>query len=266
MDVGRLVRLFAIVLCLADFVPLCRAQLEHSEYNPAAPHERSKPNDGFIDFTLGRINPADRDYGQCLGEARGILFEETVKSGYFWSNLIALSLLGCLFIIVVYQHGVKAKRERTVSDILAQYEQALTRSNLLVEEAVKRNRNLAGSLAAMKQSAARPLAPPAETVDRVPYRPTRSHTSSVHGRTETVSKGNDPKPPEERSANAAMPTLPSSLISLFKPEVELVTKVNALEQQLGHSHEMEKQLRRQLSETGRKLQAEQEKNRSLKGA
>jgi hypothetical protein len=49
---------------------------------------------------------------------------------------------------------------------------------------------------------------------------------------------------------------------LFKPEVELVTRVNSLEQQLGRSHETEKHLRRQLNEAGRKLQAEQERNRS----
>jgi hypothetical protein len=265
MDVSRTLSA-AVALYLVMSAASSVAQASRPSYDPAAQRPSSKGRESFVEFTLKRINPSDTDYGQCLGEARSILLDETVKSGYFWSNLIALGLLGCLFIIVVYQHGIQTKRERTVSEILAQYEQALMRSNLLVEEAVKRNRNLAESLATMKQSAARPLAPPAEAVDRAPYRPTRSHTSSVHGRTETVSKGNDPKPPAERPATAAMPTLPSSQISLFKPEVELVTKVNALEQQLGHSHEMQKQLRRQLNETGRKLQAEQEKNRSLKGA
>ena len=266
MDVGHSLRLFATVLCFAAFVPLCRAQLEHSKYNPAPQHQRSKPNDGFIEFTLGRINPADKDYGQCLVESRGILFDETVKTGYFWSNLIALVLLGCLFIIVVYQHRIQTKREWAVSEILVQYEQALVRSNQQVEEAAKRNRSLVESLAAWKQSAARPLAVPAETLDRVPYRPGRSHAASIPKRTETVSKGDALNPTIEHPANAGAPPCSSGQIALFKPEVELVTKVNALEQQLGRSHETEKQLRRQLNETGRKLQAEQEKNRSLKGA
>ena len=43
-------------------------------------------------------------------------------------------------------------------------------------------------------------------------------------------------------------------------------KVNALEQQLTRAEEQQKELRRQLNESGRKLQAEQEKNRALKGA
>ena len=42
-------------------------------------------------------------------------------------------------------------------------------------------------------------------------------------------------------------------------------KVNALEQQLARAEEQQKELRRRI-ESGRKLQAEQEKNRALKGA
>jgi hypothetical protein len=55
-------------------------------------------------------------------------------------------------------------------------------------------------------------------------------------------------------------------MGLFKPEVDLILKVNSLEQQLGRSQEQEKQLRRQLSQADLRLQAEQQKNRTLKGA
>jgi hypothetical protein len=265
MDVSRTLPA-AVALYLVMSAAFSVAQASRPSYDPAAQRPVSKPRDSFVDFTLKRINPTDTDYGQCVGEARSIWLDETVKSGYFWSNLIAVALLGCLFIITVYQQRIQAKREWTVSEILAQYEQAVARSNQQVEEAAKRNRSLAESLAAWKQSAVRPLPPAADTVDRAPSRPTRSHTVSIRGRTETAPKGDDPKPPTERPATARVSTGPSGQIALFKPEVELVTKVNALEQQLGHSHEMEKQLRRQLNETGRKLQAEQEKNRSPKGA
>jgi hypothetical protein len=266
MDVRRTVVVAALALCVAMLTPFSVAQ-SRSGYDPEEPKSTSKPKDLFVDFTLKRINPADTDYGQCLSEGRRLLLDETLKNGYFWSNLIALALLGCLFITVVYQHRIQAKREWTMSEILAQFEQAAARSNQQVEEAAKKNRSLAESLAAWKQSAVRPLPPPADTVDRAPYRPTRSHTVSIRGRTETAPpKGDDPKPPAERPATAGVSTGSSGQIALFKPEVELVTKVNALEQQLGRSHDMEKQLRRQLNESGRKLQAEQEKNRSPKGA
>ena len=265
MDVRRTVVVAAVALSVATLAPFSVAQTR-SGYDPGGPTSTSKPKDGLVDFTLKRINPADTDYGQCLSEGRGLLLDETLKNGYFWSNLIALALLGCLFIIVVYQHRIQAKREWTISELLTQYEQAVARSNQQVEEAAKRNRSLVESLAAWKQSAVRSPPPAADTVDRTPYRPTRSHTVSIRGRTETAPKGDDPKAPTERPATAGESTGPSGQIALFKPEVELVTKVNALEQQLGRSHEVEKLLRRQLNETGRKLQAEQEKNRSPKGA
>jgi len=265
MDVSRTLPA-AVALYLVMSAAFSVAQASRPSYDPAAQRPVSKPRDSFVDFTLKRINPADTDYGQCLSEGRGLLLDETLKNGYFWSNLIALALLGCLFIIVVYQHRIQAKREWTMSEVLAQYEQAVARSNQQVEEAAKRNRSLVESLAAWKQSAVRSPPPAADTVDRTPYRPTRSHTVSIRGRTETAPKGDDPKAPTERPATAGESTGPSGQIALFKPEVELVTKVNALEQQLGRSHEVEKQLRRQLNETGRKLQAEQEKNRSPKGA
>lgn len=264
MDVSRTLPVAALALYLAMSAPFSVAQTTRSSYDPAGQRPASRARGSFVDFTLRRINLADKDYGQCLGEGRSILLNETVNNRYFWSNLIALSLLGCLFIIVVFQHRIQTKREWTMSEILAQYEQALARSNHEVEEGAKKNRNLAESLAAMKQSAARPLPLPADTADRVPYRPIRSQTACIRGHTATASKSADPKPQMDRPAATGAPTSPSGQIALFKPEVELVTKVNSLEQQLGRSHDMERQLRQQLNETGRKLQAEQEKNRSLK--
>ena len=57
----------------------------------------------------------------------------------------------------------------------------------------------------------------------------------------------------------------TSQIPLFKPEVDLIVKVNSLEQQLGRSQEQEKHLRRQLNQSELRLQTEQQKNRALKG-
>jgi hypothetical protein len=251
MDVSRTSRIAAIAFCFAAFVSLSSAQPGHPNYDPAAQQRPSEPRDSFVDFSLKRINRSDIDYGQCLDEGRTMLFEETVKNGYFWSNLTALSLLGCLFIIIVFQHRVQAKRERTAAEMLWQLEQSLARSN----------RALTESLAALKHST-QPLR--ADTLDRTPFRPTRSHTATTQVSATTAPKGNGAKPAVSRPAIAAPPN-PGGQIALFKPEVELVTKVNVLEQQLGHSHEQEKHLRRQLNETERRLQAEQERNRSLKG-
>lgn len=262
MDVRRTSRMAAIAFCFAVFVPLAFAQPSHSSYDPAAQQRPAKPGDSFVDFSLKRFNRSDKDYGQCLDEGRTMLLEETIKSGYFWSNLTALGLLGSLFIIIVYQHRIAAKREWTSAEMLGQLEQSLVRANAQVEEATKRNRALAECLAALKQTTAQSQP---DTVDRAASRPTRSHTASTQTNTTTAPKGNGARPVADRPAVATAAPNPVGQIALFKPEVELVTKVNVLEQQLGRSHELEKHLRRQLNETGRRLQAEQERNRSLKG-
>ena len=67
------------------------------------------------------------------------------------------------------------------------------------------------------------------------------------------------------SARAATATPSANQIGLFKPEVDLIMKVNSLEQQLGRSQDEAKLLRRQLNESDRRLQEEQQRNRSLKG-
>jgi hypothetical protein len=265
MDVRRTRRIVAVALSIALLSSFSVAQSGHSGYDPAVHQGSPKPQHGFVDFTLQRINPSDVDYGKCLSEGRTLLVEDSVEHGYFWSNVVALGLLGCLFIIIVYQHRIQARRDWTAAEMLGQFEQTLARANAQVEEAAKRNRVLTESLAALKQSTLQSQPPPGDTVDRTPFRPTRSHTASIQVSTTTAPKGDGAKPAVDRTAVATAAPSPGGQIALFKPEVELVTKVNVLEQQLGRSHELEKHLRRQLNETGKKLQAEQERNRSLKG-
>jgi hypothetical protein len=265
MDVSGTHRAAAVALFIALLSPFSVAQAGHSSYDPATHQGELRPRDSFVDATLKRINRSDADYGECLSESRTMLLDETVRNTYFWSNIVALGLLGCLFIIILYQQRIQTKRERTAAEMLGQFEQSLARSNAQVEEATKKNRALTESLAALKRSAQQAPPHPADTVDRTPARPIRSHTASIPVSATTAPKGNGAKPTADHASSVAAAPSPGSQIALFKPEVELVTKVNALEQQLGRSHEMEKVLRRQLNETGRKLQAEQERNRSLKG-
>jgi len=265
MDVRCISRVGTVALFIALLSPFLAAPSGHSSFDPAARQASSKPRDTFIDFMLKRINPSDADYGKCLREGRTLLLEDSVEHDYFWSNLVAFSLLGCLFIIIVFQHRIQTKRDWTAAKMIGQLEQSLARANAQVEEAMKKNRALTESFAALKQSSLQSQPLPADTLDRTPFRPTRSHTASIQVSTTTAPKGDGAKPAVDRTAVATAAPNPGGQIALFKPEVELVTKVNVLEQQLGRSHELEKHLRRQLNETGKKLQAEQERNRSLKG-
>jgi len=135
MDVSCTFRIGLAGLLLAMLPLVCFAQARPAG-DPVGQAPSSKPKDGFIDFALKSVNASDKDYGQCLDENRKILVDETVRNGYFWSNVIALGLLACLFIIIVYQHRVQTVREWTAAEVLMQYENGLSRANAQVDEAV----------------------------------------------------------------------------------------------------------------------------------
>src|SRR5882724_2133879 len=119
MDVNRPSRIAVAGLLLALISPLCCAQASRSSYDPMTQQRSSKPKDGFVDFTLRRINPCDIDYGQHLDEGRRMVLQESIESAYFWSNIASLGLLGFLFIIIIYQHRVQRRREWSAAEMLA---------------------------------------------------------------------------------------------------------------------------------------------------
>jgi hypothetical protein len=245
---------------------LCFAQARPSGDDSAVQAQSPRQKDGLVDFALKRINPTDKDYGQCLDEGRKLLIEETIRNGYFWSNVVALGLLACLFVIIVYQRTVQTHREWTTADMLAQHAHALSRANAHVEEATNRNRGLMEALAALRESALRSQAPPGEAQDRPALQTVSSRASSIPASQVATPKNGNAATALSRSARTATATPPANQIGLFKPEVDLVMKVNSLEQQLGRSQDEAKLLRRQLNESDRRLQEEQQRNRSLKGA
>ena len=269
MDVSRPSRIVVAGLFLAMLPSLCFAQARRSGYDPAAQAQSPRQKDGFVDFALKRINAADKDYGQCLDEGRKLLIEETMRNGYFWSNLVALGLLACLFVIIVYQRTVQTHREWTTADMLAQHAHALSRANAHVEEATSRNRGLMEALTALRESALRSQAPPGEAQDRPAVQTVSSRASSIPASQVATPKNGNATSAPSRSASAATATRPANQptnqIGLFKPDVDLIMKVNSLEQQLGRSQDEAKLLRRQLNESDRRFQEEQQRNRSLKG-
>jgi hypothetical protein len=266
MDVNRTSLVAIAGLYLAMLPLVCFAQERRPSYDPTGHAQSSKPKDGFVDFALKSINPADKDYGQCLDEGRKMLLQETVRNGYFWSNLVALGLLACLFVIIVFQHRVQTCREWAAAETLAQYEHSLSRANAQVEEATKRNRGLMEALSALRESALRPRSSIGEAQDRPAVETVGNGASSIPASQVASTKSSDTKSAPGRSARAATAAPAADQIGLFKPDVDLIMKVNSLEQQLGRSQDEAKLLRRQLNESDRRLQEEQQRNRSLKGA
>ena len=240
-------------------------QAQRQSYDPASRRPAGKPADGFVDFALQRINPSDKDYGQCIDEGRKLVLQETVESGYFWSNLVALGLLGGLFVILVYQHKRQTRREWIVAEVLQQYEHALARANAQVDEATKRNHDLVEALAGARESALRSPIALLERGEQEGNKGGPKHGAAAQPAEVTTARSGPMSAKTEAAKTGGNGAKPTSQIPLFKPEVDLIVKVNSLEQQLGRSQEQEKHLRRQLNQSEVRLQTEQQKNRVLKG-
>jgi hypothetical protein len=234
-------------------------------YDPASQRPAEKPADSFVDFALKRINPSDKNYGQCIDEGRKFVLEETIENGYFWSNIVALGLLACLFVIIAYQHKRQGRREWVVAEVLQQYEHALARANAQVDEATKRNHELTEALTGTRESALRSPIALLERGEKEGNKSSPKRSSAAQPAEVTTIKGSAVSATTETAKACGNGVKPTTQIPLFKPEVDLVVKVNSLEQQLGRSQEQEKHLRRQLSQSELRLQTEQQKNRALKG-
>ena len=265
MDVSRTSGIAVVGLFLAMVPLVCFSQGRRPTGDPAGQAQSSKAKDGLVDFALNSINASDKDYGQCLDESRKILVDETVRNGYFWSNVVALGLLLCLFVVIVYQHRVQTVREWTAAGVLAQYENSLSRANAEVEKATSRNRGLMDALTALRESALRSQSLPAEAQEHPAAETVGSRASSIPASHVASIKSSDAKAASARSTRAATATSLANQIGLFKPDVDLIMRVNSLEQQLGRSQDEAKLLRRQLNESDRRFQEEQQRNRGLKG-
>ncbi len=271
------------VVC-AILVLLLAPGLAQQASDSATSKRPTRQKEGLLDFALKHINSSDQDYGKCIDEGRKILLEETIENAYFWSNVISLGLLGCLFLIIIHQHKVQRRRELIAAESLAQYQHALARADVHIKDATGRNLALMEALSSSieRSFSNGPAAPQprksategGKTSAQNVGTPGNSSASvsvpgSTPGRSRQQSKSAVANAPvvasghSDGDANPAVPSASSAVTSGV--DVDLVAKINMMQQQLSGSQEREKQLRRQLNEAELRLQKEQQKNRSLKG-
>jgi hypothetical protein len=265
VDVKTTIRVIIVPLIVLASAPSSWPQAARSRYDPSANERPSKPRGGFVDFTLKRINPSDKDYGQMISAGRNLLLAETIENGYFWSNVVSLGLLGCLFILVVYQQKRLNRAEWKSAEIVAQYEYALKRANVQVADATKRNSEVIEVLVGLKEPTVCPQPARTNNNEAPVARQSRARPPDTPASTAESPRNGTNKAIKATVIPTTARTDAGAQIGLFKPDVDLITRVNSLEQLLARSKDRENELVRQLNEAGRKLEAEQDKNRSLKG-
>lgn len=244
MDV-RGIKSAAIVLVFLS--SLACAQPQPAKQNePSRPHVY-KRSETFLEYTLKQFNPSDKDYGSRWERWRTAVVEQTVKEGYFWSNLTALGLLGCLFLIIVCQRNNQHKREWAAADVLAQYEHALVRANAQILDLTSKNHDLASVMADDREHTAKAVTNSSSGSNNLAAG--TENDSSVRPRIEpsktALSKDS------RRHQDQIKPTETGKQIALFTPEVDLMMTVNSLKQQLAHSEQRNTLLQRRIVSAGR---------------
>jgi hypothetical protein len=195
------------------------------------------------------------------------LFDVTLANGYFWSNALAIGSLVCLFTVIVFQHQAHARQEEATAEILVEYEHALSRAIEQAEFAARNNRSLKESLAALRESSLRAPVAVSDSVERpTSPSPKKERPPSVPVVVQENSGNGSAKAARERPATTATAADKVDQVGLFTSDADLIMRINSLEQQLSQSQEDNKQLRRRITDSDRRLTAEQAKNRQLKGA
>lgn len=250
---------------LAILTPSGFSQAQASNYDPASQQRPAVRRDSFLDFTLARFNPENKDYGECLSEERAILLHETVNDGYFWSNVVALVLLCCFLGVILYQKTVLARREWSTTEVLTQFEQALGGCQAQLTLASQKNRELAEMLAVARELATRATPLPIPSADQTVSSPFTARSSTSKS-TASTTTGSSAAKAEERHQPALKSIQPTSQIRLFSADADLIMRVNSLEQQLANSQRDNQALRRRIANGRTSQSSDQHSNHQAKEA
>jgi hypothetical protein len=112
----------ALLVLLA--ATLATTQAQRSTYDPAAKNPQ-KQRGSFVDFVLNQINPANRDYGQEIEDARKAVIAKTIDNFLFWSNSCALVLLASAFLVITHQTKERKHRQLIAARFLTWYHNEL---------------------------------------------------------------------------------------------------------------------------------------------
>lgn len=76
--------------------------------------------EGFFDYTMGKVNPANKDYGTETQEMRDAFVSHSIDDVYFWSNAFTLTLLIGVTTFVFLHLRATDKKEVICAALIAQ--------------------------------------------------------------------------------------------------------------------------------------------------
>lgn len=225
----------------------------------SAPHQPGRRSQGFLDYTLGKINPNDKNYGLDAEAIRAEAVHDTIDDLYFWSNLVTLSLLAIVTVLRFLELRSAEKKEVICAMLLtqlwngrvsdqAEIERRTNQYNALVEQGnleVERKLMSNSQASDARESSSSKIKRTVEKLER------RS----------APAQSPDPSKPsvDPRSQSVVTPAIPSGSTDLHQ-------KTLLLERQIEAMRNTEHNLKERLNQTTFHLEQERQRNAALKGA
>ena len=231
---------------------------DHAVAASASQHAAHKPQ-GFADYTLGKINPNDADYGASLDAARGTAVMHTIDDLYFWSNVVAITLLSGVTAVFLFHLRAADKKEIIASTLIAQLWNGRVSDRIEIERRTEQYNALVDQHNAVVE---RELMARAREADR--------ETQPASDLNRTVGKITD----GSRQENRVVPQTPfEPMISGEKDTAatggdlgRLQQEKLLLERRVEAMRNTEQNLKERLNQTTSLLDQERRRNQTLKGA
>ena len=227
---------------------------QHSKYDPL-PRKPATQSSGFVDSTLGLINPENTDYGYRIDQDRRFFVEQTLHNFEFWVIGITVSLLIVSFFMLLHQSREQDRKEIIAAGLLAQYHNAWVDARSHAEDAIRRHNELVKRTNAADESALRTASRETDqtknseqTVSSGTTKPLIKHSTVSNGGTRLLEKRGSRSDSSRQS---------------HEVEFDSIAQISVLQKQLEASHERETNLQKQLAAAERRCSLLQSNNSAV---
>jgi hypothetical protein len=220
------------------------APSQSSHYDPM-PRKPATQSSGFVDSTLGMINPKSTDYGCQVDAERQFFVEQTVKNLDFWVIGITVSLLIVAFLMLLHQNRERDRREIIAAGFLAHNYNAWIDARSHADSAIRRHNELVKRTNAAAESALRTAS---EEAGKTHTKPEQSGSSGA-----TESSTQQPAIPKDGArVTENRDSRSNSSRQTDEVEIDSVAQISVLQKQLEASRERETNLKKQLAAAERR--------------
>jgi hypothetical protein len=207
---------------------------QRSKFDPM-PRKPAAQSSGFLDSSLGLINPKNTDYGCEIDTERQFVIEQTIKNLEFWIVGITVSLLIVSFFMLLHQSRGRDRREIIAAGFLAHYYNAWIDADSHADNAIRRHNELVRRTNAAAESALRAASQERDQAQTETPKSDQGTGAKAH---QSPRRSRNAGGRENASAGTPNPQLSES---------DYLDQINTLQQQVHASREREANLRKQLS-------------------